>query len=312
MINNIDVTLRDGGYQNNFDFTLDYAIQHVKAMSESNVEWIEIGYKNGSFKPIPGIGLTGRGDNEYIREIYQAVPDANLCMIAHAHNISSKDIEEMRAMGVGMLRLCLSEENKHETFEYAHLAKSLGYTVCVNATRVSQSSLNQLISLAWEAKVNGVDVFYLADSNGSMTPEQVSRFVSTLKNATDMQIGFHAHDNLSLAMANSIEAFKAGANYIDSSLHGMGKGSGNLNLESWLSYIQNSGTRKNYSIGQILNQLESLKDKSYFSKPERNVIDMILGMKNLSVEHKSHPEFKEIRDISMALHMAEQLHEAAL
>lgn len=59
MINNIDVTLRDGGYQNNFSFPVDYAIKHVRALVGSGVEWIEIGYRNGSFKPIADIGLTG-------------------------------------------------------------------------------------------------------------------------------------------------------------------------------------------------------------------------------------------------------------
>ncbi|KER04173.1 hypothetical protein LGZ99_18830 [Photorhabdus temperata] len=52
MVNNVDVTLRDGGYLNNFNFTTEYAIKHVEALTKSGVEWSEIGYRNGSFKPI--------------------------------------------------------------------------------------------------------------------------------------------------------------------------------------------------------------------------------------------------------------------
>lgn len=69
MINNIDVTLRDGGYQNGFHFPTDYAIKHVQALVESGVEWIEIGYRNGSFKPIPDIGITGVSPGEHLEEV---------------------------------------------------------------------------------------------------------------------------------------------------------------------------------------------------------------------------------------------------
>lgn len=55
-LSNIDVTLRDGGYRNLFHFSEDYAKQHVKMMDRTGVEWIEIGYRNGSFKPIDNIG----------------------------------------------------------------------------------------------------------------------------------------------------------------------------------------------------------------------------------------------------------------
>ncbi|WP_286296850.1 hypothetical protein [Vibrio apostichopi] len=307
MINNIDVTLRDGGYQNNFNFSLQYAITHVKRVADSQIEWIEIGYRNGSFKPISNIGITGRGENEYIREIHNAVPHANLCMIAHAHNISYQDIDEMKEAGVGMLRLCLNASSAEATYDYVQYAKQRGFKVCVNATRVSQLSITSLVELAWKAEMAGADVFYLADSNGSMTPESVTSYVSTLNNTTNMQIGFHAHDNLSLAMSNSIAAYKAGARFIDSSLDGMGKGSGNLSLESWISYINNLNSDNRYILEYIFEQLEGLKSDQSFSSSEHCILDMILGMKNLSVEYKSHPDLNNIRDIGFALRVAGEL-----
>ncbi|MDE1476354.1 hypothetical protein [Xenorhabdus bovienii] len=78
MVNNIDVTLRDGGYLNNFNFTTEYAINHVETLTKSGMEWFEIGYRNGSFKPISNIGLTGMSPDSYIWDIHRAVPEAKV------------------------------------------------------------------------------------------------------------------------------------------------------------------------------------------------------------------------------------------
>ncbi|MDE9553083.1 helix-turn-helix domain-containing protein [Xenorhabdus bovienii] len=95
MVNNIDVTLRDGGDLNNFNFTTEYAINHVETLTKSGMEWFEIGYRNGSFKPISNIGLTGMSPDSYIWDIHRAVPEAKLVVIAHPHNINADDIHAM-------------------------------------------------------------------------------------------------------------------------------------------------------------------------------------------------------------------------
>ncbi|MDD7804877.1 MAG: hypothetical protein PUP46_04825 [Endozoicomonas sp. (ex Botrylloides leachii)] len=311
MINNIDVTLRDGGYQNNFSFSESYVIEHVQNISESEIEWIEIAYRNGSYKQIPNIGITGRGDNSYIENIKKHSPKANLCMIAHAHNISQKDIESMHRYGAQMLRLCINSDNQKKTLQFAEVAKSLGMKVCINATRASQLSIYDLLDFVAKSEKSNVDIFYLADSNGSMMPESVSSLVSILNGATTMDIGFHAHDNLSLAMANSIAAKNSGAKYIDSSLFGMGKGAGNLNMETWTSYLNKKGNAKKYQLSKILEQAVSLKKHHENSRPERSILDIILADKDLSVEYKLRPEFNNLVNIQNAMIFAAQLKKSA-
>ncbi|MEL6117769.1 hypothetical protein P0Y67_21450 [Photobacterium sp. SP02] len=306
-LQNVDVTLRDGGYLNNFNFTVEYAIEHVRNMTLSNIEWIEIGYKNGSFKPIDNIGITGMCSNQYVSKIHRAVPEANLCVICHTKNISKSDITHLYGNGVGFLRLCLNidtctDEYFNQTLSYAEHAKSLGMLVSINAVRVSQTKLNKLINLVWAAEKYGVDIIYLADSNGSLTPRLVNKYISTLANASDsMKIGFHAHDNINMAMANSIEAHLAGAEFIDSSISGMCKGSGNLNIESWISYVTNNLGSDKYRLGHLFKQCEILSAQSFFIKPERKVLDMILGVSNLSVEYKENPLFANMDDVDKVL-----------
>lgn len=237
MINNIDVTLRDGGYQNGFSFSLDYAVKHAQMLTESGVEWIEIGYRNGSFKPIPNIGLTGISSNRYINFIHQAAPNVRIVVIAHPHNITTDDITQMKMYGVSLLRLCIKADNPQPALDLCKFAQIMDMKTSMNIVRVSQVSISRLIELAGLCQEAGADIIYLADFNGSLLPEEVSYLVHILKRATKLKIGFHAHDNLGLAMTNSIEAIKAGATFIDGSLTGMGKGSGNLAFETWLTFL---------------------------------------------------------------------------
>lgn len=147
MINNIDVTLRDGGYQNGFQFPTDYAVKHTRTLVESGVEWIEIGYRNGSFKPIPNIGITGMSPDNYISLLHDSVPDAKLVVIAHPHNITQDDIKKMKMHGVSLLRLCIKTDNPKPALTLCEYAKQVGLKVSVNFTRASQINVSRLIDV---------------------------------------------------------------------------------------------------------------------------------------------------------------------
>ncbi|USA55383.1 hypothetical protein NDN13_09430 [Acinetobacter sp. C32I] len=308
MINNIDVTLRDGGYQNNFSFTAEYAITHVEAMVKAGVEYVEIGYRNGSFKPIPNIGLTGISPNKYIEKIHTNVPEAKLVIIAHPHNISESDIYDMKSAGVDTIRLCIKSDNTKPTLTLCELAKKVGLNVCINVTRVSQVPTLSIIEMAQLCELSGADVLYLADSNGSLLPHDIANMTKVLMHTSKISVGFHPHDNLGLAMSNSIQAVNAGATWIDSSLAGMGKGSGNLVLETWLPYL-NSCKKHNskYDLAPIFTQLNTLKSNNCFSESKRNLIDIMLGIGNLSVEHKTEIEEVLLQDIHSALNKVRSL-----
>ncbi len=285
-ITNIDVTLRDGGYRIGFKFNEEYAKAHVRAMEQSGVEYIEIGYRNGSFKPINGIGLTGITPDSYISDIRSAVLSDCLCVMVHTKNIIADDIVRMHHLGVNMLRFCWDNSRIDLTCDYVRLAKSLGMKVCVNLTRVSHQPTKLLLANSELVRDFGADVLYIADSNGALTPARVWEMVNLVRGYVGMPIGFHAHDNLGLAMANSIAAVKAGATFIDGSLRGMGKGAGNLKLELWLAFLQCGRGVVDYDHASMLNQVEQLEKMDSRSRPIQPLDDLVLGLFDLTVEDK--------------------------
>jgi len=287
-LKNIDVTLRDGGYRNLFSFSENYARQHVQMVDRSGVEWIEIGYRNGSFKPIDNIGQTGVSPDAYICAMREAAKRPCICVMVHPKNISESDLAHMRGLGVDMLRFCADQQNMARTLDYVRTAKQLGYIVCFNLTRISQHSAKTMARQAEQAVEAGANVIYLADSNGSMTPERVERLVTTIHSISNGQceVGFHAHDNVGLAMSNSIAALNAGASFIDSSLRGMGKGAGNLKLELWLGFLRRELGIAQYDYAPLLDQVDQLEKTDSQACPSQPLDDLILGLFDLNVEQR--------------------------
>ena len=285
----IDVTLRDGGCRNNFGFSAEYAVEHARRLYEAGVDYVEVGYRNGSILPIENIGMTGLCDARYLTLLREEAPNLKLVVIAHAKNISAPDVRELADCGVALLRLCVNPKNLEETLGIAEVAKQRGMSVSLNIVRVSSIGTELLEKLVGdiEARKKLVDVVYLADSNGNLNPMLVARLVSTVRRATTLRIGYHAHDNMGLAMANTITAIREGATFVDASLLGMGKGIGNLRLEQWIAYCRSVGFDK-YSLEAVLGAAKRLRNDPQFVQDDHDYdVDMMCGLLNIPFTERS-------------------------
>lgn len=296
----IDVTLRDGGYRNNFAFSPEFAAEHVQRLYEAGVDYVEVGYRNGSVLPIENIGMTGMCTAKYLTLLRKAAPYLKLVVIAHVKNITASDVRELADCGVALLRLCVNPGNLDETLGMAEVAKSCGISVTLNIVRVSSMGTEQLEQMVSkiEAHKKLLEAVYLADSNGNLNPAHVARLVTTVKSGTTLRIGYHAHDNLGLAMANTMTAIRRGATFVDASLLGMGKGIGNLRLEQWIAYCRSEGFEK-YSLEAVLRAVNRLRsDPMFIQEDHEYPVDMLCGSLNLP--------FTEREDVVERLSSAEE------
>ncbi|MFF4267110.1 hypothetical protein ACFY7Y_36155 [Streptomyces virginiae] len=285
---NIDVTLRDGGYRNGFNFPLSYALQHAKLSVEAGFDWIEIAYRKGSFLPMPDLGLTGRGDDDYIAAMAREVGPERIAMILHPKNITDDDLPAMYAAGARLVRIILPAQGYEAGLARIRQAEELGFTVGVNFARISQWPGRDVVEVATAATDAGAEFVYLADSNGSLSPVDTTDLTTLTKSVTGRPVGLHAHNNLGLALANAISAVAAGATWMDSSIQGMGKGPGNLIAEQWLAHLDRTDAEAagRLHLGPALELAELLLDTIPEGAPSLPLPDLVLGRYDLSVEHR--------------------------
>ena len=303
---NIDVTLRDGGYRNNFDFPLEYVLKHARLSTEAGFDWVEVCYRNGSFAPQPGIGRTGRGEDALIAAVAREIGPEHTAVILHPKNITETDLPAMYRAGARLVRIILPAQGYQAGLEYVRQAKETGYTVGVNFTRVSQLNARDIAQAAIAAVDAGADVHYLADSNGSLHPAEVTELVTLVGSVTGTAVGLHAHNNLGLALSNAIAASDSGATWMDSAVQGMGKGPGNLIAEQWLAHQEQTGPERDgrLRLGPALELAHLLLENIPESTPSLPLPDLLLGQYDLSVEHRTSLVGQPRKDIETARELA--------
>ena len=241
----LDCTLRDGGLVNNFAFSDEFVKDLYTANIASGVDYMEFGYKASKRIFSPGeYGKWKFCDEDDIRRIVGDNPSMlKLCVMADAGRTDYKqDILPRSESAIDMVRVATYIHQLPIAIEMIEDAKEKGYEVTVNimaVSKVNDMDLNAGLDLLGRSNV---DVIYLVDSFGSFYPEQIclmtERYME-IGQKYGKQIGFHGHNNQQLAFANTIEALRYGANVIDATVCGKGRGAGNCYMESLLGFLKN-------------------------------------------------------------------------
>ncbi len=276
----IDVTIRDGGYKFNFNFTNIFLQNVITGLDQAGIDYIEVGYRNGSFNPINNIGNAGLCSYDYLQFCRKFISQSKLTVMIHPKNIKQHDIREMKECGVDCIRVCFPVSDMRLGFQTIEMIKDSGVEFFVNITRASQYDRVKLSDLSRKLDGCNPSGIYMADSNGSLTPEEVGNLYFHLSEVVSVPLGFHAHDNLFLAQANAIAAVRSGAKYVDSSLLGLGKGAGNLRTEGFVSFLCSKWLEK-YDLCKILDTAKVVKSE-FTEGGMLESKDIIMGVFDLS------------------------------
>lgn len=231
----LDVTLRDGGFEVDFDWPATQFAAVTAAVQPMGVQIVELGYLGGvpleHSVTAPGVGARLTPDL-----VASARRDGvRLAAMIHPSALTAPpDMAAFAAAGLDMARFVYHPDWCDPMAALAAEARNAGLSVTVNVALASRYTLDDLREHA--ARIRDViapDVLYVADTCGALLPADVGRLVACLTEITPA-VGFHAHDFLGLAYANTLTAVSAGATYTDISILGLGRGGGNLLAETVL------------------------------------------------------------------------------
>ena len=238
----LDCTLRDGGYYTNWDFDKDLVSSYCKSMNTSPIDYVEIGYRS--------IALEGYlGEYFYcpdfvMKELKEMMPSKKLVIILNEKDIRASHVPKLLKPCqeyVYMVRIAVDPANFKGAIELAKAVKLMGFEVAFNVMYMSKwKSDNSFLDLL-EGLDNTIDYFYMVDSFGGVYQEDVIEIINLVKSKTKVKLGFHGHNNLEMALANTITAMNEGCEIVDATITGMGRGAGNLRTELLLTYLNSKG-----------------------------------------------------------------------
>jgi 4-hydroxy 2-oxovalerate aldolase len=169
---------------------------------------------------------------------------------------TSKELREAAELGISVLRIAVHCTEADVTEQYFRLAKELGLET-VGFLMMSHTQPASV--LAEQAKLMesyGADCVYVVDSAGALVQSGVRERVSALKEALSIQVGFHAHNNLGLAIGNTITALEAGADQIDGTLRGLGAGAGNAPTEVLVAVLNKMKVETGINLAILMDAAE--------------------------------------------------------
>ena len=259
----LDCTFRDGGYVNDWQFELDMAQDVYRSLAKSGVDFVELGFvtspeffdpsKQGPFRACK------ESDLQYIT---QGIQGPSVVLMCDYGKLKISDLPPKRNSVASMIRLAVHRDKINEAVKYLELVKKQGYLTSLQVMGYANYSESEKANLMAAASDSGLDYLYIADSYGSMVPDDIAPVFEPFLALGDMKVGFHPHNSLQLAFANTLEAIKVGVNIVDSSIYGMGRGSGNLPTEVLLSFLSRFSSK--YNVIPLLNCIDR-----YFMKLKR-------------------------------------------
>jgi 4-hydroxy 2-oxovalerate aldolase len=233
-----DCTLRDGSYAVGFQYTVADTERIVRGIDELGISWIEVGHGVGLNASGPRYGEAAATDEEYLTAAARAVKSAKFGAFFIPGIADKSHIDLAVDCGASFLRIGTNIVQSEDAWPFIRYAKRKGLYVFYNAMKSYVVSPKEFVRRAVQVVDQGADSVYVVDSAGNMAPGEVGRFCDLLSESLSTPFGFHGHNNLSLAIANSFEALEHGASTIDCTLAGIGRGGGNAQLEVFVGLCE--------------------------------------------------------------------------
>lgn len=257
----LDCTLRDGGYVNDWNFGHSVITGTYKRLDAAGVDFIEVGFLDDR-RPFD-IDRTIQPNIECYNKIFENVEKKHAIPVAMI-DFGTCDISNICDCSLSFIdgiRVIFKKEKIDKALPFCKAIKEKGYKLFIQA--ISITSYSDIEMLEYIQKINEIkpDVFSIVDTYGFLDNLKLTHYFNLLNNNlnSDIDIGYHGHNNFQLAFSNSIKYLSLETKrtlYVDSTVYGMGKSAGNCASELIMMHM-NDKYDTQYDIDQVLEILDT-------------------------------------------------------
>ena len=272
-----DSTLRDGSHAISHQYTEQQVIDIVKGLDAAGVPVIEISHGDGLGGSSFNYGFSKVDEKKLVAQAVAATTNAKIAILMLPGIGTVDDLREVAEMGVQVARIATHCTEADVSEQHIKLCKELGMEAVGLLMLGHSTTPEELLKQAKLMQSYGADIVYTMDSAGAMTTEDARRRIGTLVEGLDIPVGLHAHNNLSLAVANSMAALSEGALHLDGCSAGLGAGAGNCPTEILVAVCDKSGVETGVDTLMVLDVAEEIVRPMM---PRQQVIDragLLLG-----------------------------------
>lgn len=248
----VDVTLRDGSHAMGHSYTEEQVIAVAERLDKAGVEIIEISHGDGLGGSSVNYGFSKTNELLLLEAAAPVVKHSKLGALLLPGIGTITDLEEAYARGVRAVRVATHVTEADVAIQHIKAAKAKGMFAVGFLMMVHMVSPEKILEQARIFEDAGADYVNLADSAGHLLPDEVKARVGLLAEKLSIPVGFHAHNNLGQAIANSIAAVDAGVTYLDGSLCGLGAGAGNTQMEVLQAVLQRMGVESGCNLDVLM------------------------------------------------------------
>ena len=265
-----DSTLRDGSHALAHQFTVEQVRSVVRGLDAAGVPVIEVSHGDGLGGSSFNYGFSHTNEKELLRAAVEEATSAKIAILMLPGIGIKEDLVEAAEIGAKVARIATHCTEADIAPQHIALAKELGMETVGFLMMSHMISPEDLLEQAKLMESYGADCVYVVDSAGAMTIDDARRRVSLLKAKLGTQVGIHAHNNLSLAVANSMAAYEEGVDQIDGCTTGLGAGAGNCPTEIMIAAFEKTGVQTGVDPFAVMDVAQEVVRPM---QPEQGVID---------------------------------------
>jgi 4-hydroxy 2-oxovalerate aldolase len=257
-----DVTLRDGSHAVRHQFTVEQVTAVATALADAGVPVVEVSHGDGLGGSSVNYGLSKVDEQELIRAAGPVLAErgSKLAVLLLPGIGVVTDLELAAEAGASVVRVATHCTEADIAIQHFGKARDLGFETAGFLMMAHMIGPKELAEQAKIQEAAGAQVVYCTDSAGALIPSTVAQRVSALRGAleSDTIIGFHAHNNLGLAVANTLTAVEEGAAHVDASARGLGAGAGNCAIEALAAVCDKLGWDTGIDVLGVANAAEDI------------------------------------------------------
>lgn len=270
-----DATLRDGSHAIAHGLTREHIAVYAKAADAAGIPIVEVGHGNGLGASSLQVGVSELSDRDMLETARKNLSRSKLGIhVIPGFATIKRDLAPAFELGVDVVRVASHCTEADITERHISYSREQGKEVFGVLMMSHMASKEQLLDESYKMQSYGAEGLILMDSAGAYLPDDVTERVSYLSSSLNIPVGFHAHNNLGMGIANSIAAVKAGAKILDASARGFGAGAGNAQLEVLVAVLHKMGYGTNIDLYGVLDAADVV---------EKSIMKVVPSIKSESI-----------------------------